>query len=197
MRTCPRLGAVNFALIALYLAPLWGADAVRTLTSPFNGFEDPVHATVAIYLRRVFDLPLADMIAISNLLGGIKLVAAAGFVAYLIEFSRALATGREVDRATLDVVLLLAAVPIVIWAAPALALGDPILIRLYAAHLLLVVGAMIVVAVELLIEHPKPARSRMSTAKAERKPRHFAIESALPSGLRRDLPAPTFDHPRG
>lgn len=192
MRTFPRLGAVNLALISLYFAPLWGADAMRTLTSPFNGFEDRVHAAVALYFRHLFDFTLLDFIRVSNLLGGIKLVVAAGFVAYLIEFARALATGREVDRATLDVVLLLAVGTIVIWAAPALALGDAALIRLHATHLLLVAGAVFVVVVERQIEQTAPAQSRLATAAAERKPRRLAAEPAVPSSLRRDLPAPTL-----
>jgi len=43
---------------------------------------------------------------IANVLAGIKLVIAAGFVAYVIEFARSLAVGREVDRQTLEVVLI-------------------------------------------------------------------------------------------
>jgi hypothetical protein len=187
MRTFPRLGAVNLALIALYLAPLWGADAMRTLTSPFNGFEDHVHATVALFFRRLFDFGLPDLIRLSNVLGGIKLVVAAGFVAYLIEFLRALATGREVDRATLDVVLGLAVATIVIWAIPALALGDAALIRLHGTQLLLVAGAAFVVVVERQIEQTAPAQSRLATAAAERK--RVAVVPALPPSPRPDMPA--------
>lgn len=186
MRTFPRLGAVNLALISLYFAPLWGADAIRTLTSPFNGFEDRVHAAVALCFRHLFDFALPDIVRVSNLLGGIKLVVAAGCVAYLIEFFRALATGREVDRATLDVLLALAVGTTVIWAVSALALGDAALIRLHATHALLVAGAVFVIMVERQIEQMAPARSRRATAAAEHTPRRLAAGPVL----RRSLPAP-------
>jgi tetrahydromethanopterin S-methyltransferase subunit C len=42
VQSFPRLGSVNAALVALYFAPVWGADALRALTSPFYGFEDRV-----------------------------------------------------------------------------------------------------------------------------------------------------------
>ena len=40
MRSIPRLGSVNAALVALYFAPVWGSDGLRALISPFHGFED-------------------------------------------------------------------------------------------------------------------------------------------------------------
>jgi hypothetical protein len=199
MLTLPRLGAVNLALISLYFAPVWGTDAMRILRSPFNGFQDPAQAAVAIYVRRAFALDVDGLVRVSNVLGGIKLVIAASCVAYLIEFCRSLAVKREVDRATMDVVLLLAVGAILIWTVPALALGDPALIRIHATHLLMVFGAVVVVMVERQIEDaaaPALAPSRLATAAAERGPRRFAVEPALPSGLRRDIPAPTYQsHP--
>ena len=35
MRSSPRLGSVNAALVALYFAPVWGGDGLRALISPF------------------------------------------------------------------------------------------------------------------------------------------------------------------
>ena len=40
MRSNPGLGLVNFALVSAYFVPAWGHDALRVLTSPYNGFED-------------------------------------------------------------------------------------------------------------------------------------------------------------
>ena len=51
MRSFPSLGCANAALVSLYFVPVWGGDALRTLTSPYNGFEDRVQATAAIYFR--------------------------------------------------------------------------------------------------------------------------------------------------
>jgi hypothetical protein len=101
------------------------------------------------------------------MLSGVKLVIAAGFLAYAIEFARSLINGRDVDRGTVDVVLALAFGGIAIWALPALALEDASLVRLYATQLLLVVGAAIVVLVERHIEQPLDEPSHLATAGAD------------------------------
>ena len=118
------LGPVNLAVVSIYLAPVWGGAAARALVSPYNGFEDRVHAAAAVYFRELFDLGLSGLMLTSGILAGIKLVIAAGFVVYLIEFARSAVSGRDVNRETIDVVLTLAVVGIVIWALPAMALGD-------------------------------------------------------------------------
>ena len=159
MRPVPRLGAVNFALVAIYFVPAWGVDALRVLRSPFAGFEDRAHAAAASAIRHVFDLGLEGLLRTSNLLAGTKLVVTAGFVAYLIEFSRALVMGREPNRETTDIVLLAAAVSVVLWSVPALSLDDVGLIRLHATQLLLIVSAVVVITIERHIEerHTVPA----------------------------------------
>ena len=162
-----RLGSVNLALLSLYFIPVWGPDAVRALISPYHGLDDRVHAAAAIYFRQLFDLGTNGLILTSHALAGVKLVIAAGFVAYLIEFTRSWVIGRDPDRETLDVALTLAVAGIVIWALPALALGDAELIRLYATQMLMVVGAVIVVTFERHIEHATPG-SRVTTAARER-----------------------------
>ena len=168
MRRQSRLGPANFALLSLYFAPVWGVDALRALLSPFSGFEDPAHAAVAVYVGRLFDLRLDGLMHIANVLAGIKLVIAAGFVAYVIEFARSLVVGREVDRQTLDVVLMLAAVAVVAWAMPALAIGDAGLIRLYATQLMLIASAAIVIVIERHIEQSAPATSAAREPEAAR-----------------------------
>src|SRR6516225_9339469 len=105
MGTISRLGSVNAAIIALYFAPVWGGDGLRALISPFYGFEDQVQATAANYFRDLFDLKLAGLLLTSSVLAGLKFVIAIGFLAYLIEFARALVVGREINRETRDGIL--------------------------------------------------------------------------------------------
>lgn|SRR5262249_47138675 len=152
MRTLPRLGAVNAAIVALYFAPVWAADGLSALTSPFYGFENPAHAAAAAYFRGMFDFGLVGLVRTSSVLAAIKFVIAVGFVAYLIDFARALAVGREPDRETCDLVLAFAAPALMLWAWPALETGDAGLIRLQATQFLLLCGAMLVIAVESHIE---------------------------------------------
>jgi hypothetical protein len=164
MPAFPRLGPANLALVSLYFVPVWGVDAVRALKSPFSGFEDRVHSATANYLQHVFDLGLDGLVWTSNALAGIKLVTAAGLVAYMIEVARSLVIGREVDRATLNVALTLAATSIAFWAVPALALNDTGLIQLYATQILLVAGAVVVIMIERQIEQSVPAPALHVTA---------------------------------
>ena len=144
----PGLGSSNAFLIACHLAPNWGLKSLRMLFSLFVGFEDRSHATAAIYFNRLFDLSLDDLLRISSVLAGIKFVVAVGFLAYLIDFARACAIEREPDRKTLDLVLLLALATVVLSAFPALALGDAEALRQQVSYLLLLTGALTVIAME-------------------------------------------------
>jgi hypothetical protein len=159
----PRLGLVNFALVSAYFVPVWGHEALGVLTSPFNGFEDRAHAVAAVYFREVLDLDLTGLIRLSEMLAGLKLVIAAAFLAYLIEFARALVTRREPNRETVDVVLWLALAGAFIWIPPTLQLGGPDLIRLQATQFLLLVGAAIVIMIERHIERA-PTRAEIGMA---------------------------------
>lgn len=159
MQSFPRLGFVNAALISCYFAPVWGIDAVRALTSPFSGFEDRLHSTAAVYFRNLFDLHLEGLIRTAQVLAGVKLVIAVAFVAYLIDFARALLMRREPNRETLDIVLLMASITLVLWAWPAFAARDIGLIRIEATQFLLLTGAMIVIVVERQIDEAASARS--------------------------------------
>jgi hypothetical protein len=147
-----RLGDANLALVSLYFAPVWGRDAVRMLLSPYTAFENRGHAAVAIYLRELFDLGLAGLLRVSGALAGLKLVIAAGFAAYLIEFARAVAVGRELDRATGDGALALAAIGMLTGVMPGLLLGDPVLLSVSATQLLLIAGAVVILTIEGHIE---------------------------------------------
>ena len=178
MQSNPRLGLVNFALVSAYFVPVWGHDALRVLTSPFNGFEDRAHAVAAVYYREVFDFGLTGLIRTSELLAGIKMVIAAAFVAYLIEFARALVTRREPNRETVDVVLGLALTGALIWILPTLKLGDPDLIRLQATQFLLLVGAAVVIMIDRAIENGVQMRAAAGSAVA-REPEATRMAGAL------------------
>ena len=89
---------------------------------------------------------------------------AIAFVAYLIDFARAIVMRREPDRETIDVVLVLAGSAIMIWAWPALGSGEAGLIRLHATQFLLLIGAMIVIMVERQTEESRAPESRAANA---------------------------------
>jgi hypothetical protein len=150
--TTPSLGAANLALLSLYFAPIFGTDALRALLSPYRGLEDRLQAAAATYVGGLFDVTLDGLTRASAVLAGVKLVVAAGFLAYLIEFARAAIMGRTVDRSTLDVVLLMAVGAVAVWVLPSLAVADGALIRVCASQLVLVAGAVVVITIERQIE---------------------------------------------
>jgi hypothetical protein len=167
MRTIPRLGSVNAAVVALYFAPVWGGEGLRALISPFHGFEDRVHAVAASYFRALLDLGLDGLMHTANVLAALKFVIAIGFLAYLIDFARALVIGRDTNRETLDLVLVLASITLMLWAWPALGSGDPALIRLHATQFLLLSGAMIVIMIERHLEEAQAAGSLPISARMQ------------------------------
>lgn len=180
------LGSVNLALLSLYFIPVWGRDAVRVLISPYNGLDDRAHATAAIFFRHLFDLNYGSMVAVSHVLAGIKLVIAAAFVAYLIEFARACVVRREADRETIDVVLILAVAYIFVCILAAGALGEAAIVRLYATQTMLLAGAITVIVVERHVTPAPTAPSRMDTAMRERE----ALNLGLTVGKLTEAPPP-------
>jgi hypothetical protein len=152
MWSSPRLGEANAALVALYFAPVWATQSLRALRSPAAGFEDQVHAIAAAYVRTLFDFGLDGLVCVANVLAGIKFVAAAAFAAYVIEFARAAVVGRKPDPHTLDAALMIAGAAIMLWTWPAFRSGEGALIRLLASEFVLLIGAMIVIAVERQVQ---------------------------------------------
>jgi len=85
------------------------------------------------------------------------------FISYLIKFARAWTRRREVDRDTIDAVLILAAANIFVGILAAMALGEASLVRLYATQMMLVAGAITVVMVERQLA-PEPETAQVAAA---------------------------------
>jgi hypothetical protein len=184
MRSPPRLGAVNVALVSIYFAPVWATEALRALTSPMYGLQERAHVVSANYYRALFDLGLDGLVRTSYLLSGLKFVVAIGFLAYLIDFARALVVGRQPNRETLDTVLALAGASLMLSAWPVLSSGDGDLIRLQAIQFLLLTGAMLVVAVErhIVVEDQIAERAPILAAAREREPQPRLAALTAPTG---------------
>lgn len=165
MRRLPTIGHFNAVLVALYFIPLWGREAVRSLTSSVYGLDERANMAAAVFYRQVFDLGHDGLARVASLLGGLKLVMAAMFVALVIDVSRGVAVGRSGDRVTLDVALFLAVIGLLAWAVPAYAFGFGDLVRHYATQFLLVIGVVIVTTVERAIEPAPEPETRQSTWK--------------------------------
>ena len=163
----PRLGPYNLALAACYFAPVWSLEAIRALTSPYGGLTDPMHAGAAIRLRALLGLAPEQLLDVATYLAAFKLVVVASLVAYVIEFSRAVVTGRAPDRATTNTVLALAVAAVAIWIMPALAFDPAAATHAHVAQLLLVAGALIVITIERHIEEMAAAAAPAREPSAE------------------------------
>ena len=186
MRPMPRLGHVNLALASLYFAPVWGGEALHALTSRFAGFEDRAHAAVASMIRDAFNFGLFGLIRTSNFLAGIKLVIAAAFLAYLIEFARAHVMRREPNPETTDAVVLAGLAVVTLWMLPALMSGDLGLLRQEAAQFLLLTGAAILISIERRSDATAPFRSPATAGNRES---DHALPVPAPPAPRSGLPA--------
>ena len=173
-RSRPHLGPYNLALVACYFAPVWGSEAISALTSPYGGLTDPVHAGAAIRLRMLLDLAPEQLLDAATWLAAFKLVVVASLVAYVIEFSRAVAAERAPDRATTNTVLVLAVAAVAIWIMPALAFEPAAATHAHVAQLLLVAGALIVITIERHIEELAAAAgpAQPNAAAGTRAPRY-------------------------
>lgn len=177
-----KLGSANLALLSIYFCLVWGREALWALVSPYHGLDDRAHSAAVMYFGQLFHLGPQGLVLTAHVLAGFKLVAAAAFVAYLIEFVRSLATGRDVDHETVDVVLILAVAGLLICALPAFAFGNPPILRAHATQMLLIGGAIAVIMVERQISPqggPQVGRSRVATASRERE----AVRRLLPVGV--------------
>jgi hypothetical protein len=139
----------------------------------------------AVYFRDLFDLGLVGLIRVSETLAGVKMVITAAFVAYLIEFARALAMRREPNRETVDVVLLLALSAVGVWIMPTLMTGDHELIRLQATQFLLLIGAAIVIMIERQITESAAALAPAGLAPPEPQPAQALAADARLLGAQR------------
>ena len=146
----PSVGEINAMLVAAYFLPLCSREAVAALTSPVYGLTDPDFVTVAVFYRQLFDLAPGGLARVASVLGGIKLVMAAGFLALIIDVVRGIVIGRKGDEATVNVALLIGALGLLVWSIPFYAAGDAAMMRLIATQALMISGAVIVVMVQRL-----------------------------------------------
>jgi hypothetical protein len=194
MRTKPGLGLANLAFVSVYFAPVWGHDALWALRSPYSAFEDRARAALAVSIRDLFDFGLDGLIRTSNALAGIKLVIAAGFLAYLIEFARALVTRRMPDRAIVDALLPTALAASMVWLVSAFTLADARILRVEATQFLMLVAAAIVLMIERRSERSAAPAAPGDAGKPELMPQpsirfSAAAPALLPQAPRSDLPA--------
>jgi hypothetical protein len=105
--------------IAVYFAVFWGADAVRTLTSPTFGLDDIWRSQVTFGIARYAGIGPEGYLTLSAVIGALKLTVAAVCIFYIAVRARAFFRGGEAGSEALETGLLLAAAVSIVSLIPA------------------------------------------------------------------------------
>ncbi|MES1155771.1 MAG: hypothetical protein ABUL48_05010, partial [Pseudorhodoplanes sp.] len=152
------MGAVSkavsciLALIALYFALLWGAEASRVLTSPVYGLDNPTFGRIVHGLGRLLHVGPDRASWIATACAAAEFMVACLFICHIVDRCGSL-FGRKINHASLEAALILVAVATLVAATPALLDGDTNLLRLHALHLVLAGVAAMLSVLERIAEH--------------------------------------------
>lgn len=176
---------IIISVIAIYFALIWGADAVRVLSSPIYGLDDPTFARLAYDFSRLARLGSDGVLQFAAFFGALKLAVATIFIMHVADRVRGL-WGRKADPDILEAALLLVVFATIAVAIPALLDGAPDLIRQHTLHLLLAAVAAMLVVVEHLAEIDE------GRAAGHGAPTHAARSQAGRIGAAATLPATSW-----
>jgi hypothetical protein len=79
--------------VALYFSLSWGADALRTFTSPTYGLDDVWRSQFIFAIGRLFSLGPIGLIKLAAFFGALKLAVAAFCAVHILDRARALIGG--------------------------------------------------------------------------------------------------------
>jgi hypothetical protein len=150
MRWIPKIVHALIAGVALYFILFWGCDAVRALTSPGFGLDDPARAQGVLALGRLLSLDHGDLVRVAAFLAAFKLTAVAVFALHLISRARA-EPSAPFDHDLLEGALLLVVILTALMTAPAVIENDRALMRHGATDLLLAAVAALLSVTERFV----------------------------------------------
>ena len=150
MKTDWRLSTVNGVLLAAYFIPAWTIVALRIMVSPIHGLYERPNISVALYISDHLNLAALSTVRFAWLLALGKMTVVAFLAVFLIFVTRRpirLSGGSDEALA-----LGLGIGSLLSFASMAMAsqVGEIAAMRLHAAELLLMLGGVIVMAVDPL-----------------------------------------------
>jgi hypothetical protein len=167
-RFVPSAVQAAIVAIAVYLALLWGLEALYVLTSPIYGLGDYGRSQIVFGYGRLFGLSADGLFRLAAFFAASKLAAAIALTLHLVERVRALA-GERFDHEMLEAALLIVVFLTVAMAVPAIIENNGNLIQLHAIYLLLAGIVALLSAIERLViaatDPPATRAGRLSLAK--------------------------------
>lgn len=122
MRWLPKAIPVLIAVISLDFALVFGAEAVRVLSSPISGLDEPAFASLVYGFGRLFAITGERLFSLAGFMGGLYLTISVVFVMHLASRIGALRGGR-VSHDLLDAGLILVVLVTLVAATPLILKG--------------------------------------------------------------------------
>ncbi|MDB5547560.1 MAG: hypothetical protein JWP21_1007 [Tardiphaga sp.] len=159
MKTDWRISTFNGALLAAYFIPAWTIVAFKIIISPVHGLYDRPNISVALFMSDYLQFAALSTVRFAWLLALGKITVVAFFAVFLVFTTRA--TIRRSGGCDEALAMALGIGGFISFASMVMAsrVGELAAMRLHAAELLLMLGAIIVMAVEPPVLRDAAARS--------------------------------------
>jgi len=156
-----RISSLSGVLLACYFIPTWTIIAWRIVTSPVHWFYDRPNVSLAFYVSDYLELAATGTVRAAWLLALGRLTVAAFFAIFLVLVFRPKIRKSGGSNEALSIALGIGSVISFAMMLMASKVGETEAMRLHATELLMMLGAVVVLALEL------PARQPASESTAE------------------------------
>ena len=148
MKTDWRISTFNGALLAAYFIPAWTIVALKIMVSPIHGLYDRPNISVALFMSDYLQFAALSTVRFAWLLALGKMTVVAFFAVFLIFTTRASIRKTGGCDEALTMALTIGGVISFLSMVMASRVGEFAAMRLHAAELLMMLGAIILMAIE-------------------------------------------------
>lgn len=144
-----RLSTFNGALLASYFIPSWTIAALKIWVSPIQGLYDRTNIAPAMYVSDHLALSAVTTVRLAWLLALAKITVAAFFLVFLLLIIRESIRKKGSCDEALGIALFLGAVVSMVSLFAASSVGELPAVRLHASEALLLIGAGIILTIDM------------------------------------------------
>ena len=160
MKTDWRISTFNGALLAAYFIPAWTIVAFKIMISPVHGLYDRPNIAVAIFMSDYLHLASLSTARMAWLLALGKMTVVAFFAVFVFFTTRGTIRKTGGCDEALSMALAIGGLISFVSMVMASRVGEVAAMRLHAAELLMMVGGIVLMAVEpTLLRRPSPTTS--------------------------------------
>ena len=155
-----RISTFSGALLAAYFIPAWTIMAFKIVISPIHGLYERPNISLALFVSDHLQLSGLATVRVAWLLALGRMTVVAFLAVFLVFITRASVRRSGGCDEALGMALLIGSVMSFAGVLMASQAGETAALRLHAAELLMMLGALIV----MLIERPEPAQAGAAPA---------------------------------